>query len=359
MFYRFLLGAAALLILMVTNNACMAAGATALGEPADIAKDGVAIFTQVNAVDSKTAKEQALAGCKGLSNASDTSKALCKVVATFENQCVAQALDPQSGTPGFGWAMASDPKAAREQALSNCRDTAGPTRQDACIVDDRSLWCDGSAAKAAAATPAAPNKMADEPPKRTGPPARDQIEDIQSRLYELNYDITVTGTWDEWTKASVKDWHETTKRPNPGTMSDDDIAYLHTATPNKIWGGVVFDARGHYRLFTNETSRKELVDKEISYCKAHFESKSCGLHRILSATSSDNGCIGVSHADWRVGRTNKWATYVVTRPGIDRAKDDVIGNCVSETGTSRSTCKLVAAVCTDGSSQTGALERRP
>jgi uncharacterized protein DUF4189 len=150
MLYRIVIGAmplsiTALALCLMANDRCMAAGAVALGEPADIAKDGVAIFTQVNAANAKRAKELALAGCKALPNSSDTSKALCKIVATFENQCVAQALDPQNGTPGFGWAMAPNSKQAAEQALSNCRDTAGPTRQDACVVGPRGLWCDGSA----------------------------------------------------------------------------------------------------------------------------------------------------------------------------------------------------------------------
>jgi hypothetical protein len=357
MFYRFLLSAAALSILMATNNACMAAGATAVGEPGDIAKDGVAIFTQVNAADSKTAKAQALAGCKGLSNASDTSKALCKIVATFENQCVAQALDPLSGTPGFGWAMASDPNAAREQALSNCRDTAGPTRQDACIVDDRSLWCDGSAAKTAAATPAAPNKMADISPQPTSPPSRDQIPEIQDRLFELNYKLWSNGSWDEKTRQAVKEWHENTKRPGTELMSDDDIAFLRTANPSKVWGAVAYDARGHYRLFTNETSRRGVVDKAFSYCKAHFGSKSCKLDDVVSMTMVDDQCIGISHADWRDGRLNRWATYTAKRKDITTARDDVIGNCANETG-NRRVCKPVASVCADGSSQDGALERR-
>jgi hypothetical protein len=145
MFFRTIAGVTALAISLMANGHGIAAGAVAVGEPADISKDGVAIFTFVKASSAAVAKEKALAGCKGLPNASDTSKALCKVVATFENQCVAQALDPESGTPGFGWAMARNSRSAREQALSNCRDTAGPTRQDKCVVTTHDLWCDGSA----------------------------------------------------------------------------------------------------------------------------------------------------------------------------------------------------------------------
>jgi hypothetical protein len=143
--YRMIFGVVALTLCLTVNDRCMAAGAVALGEPADISKDGFAIFTYVRADTSSIAKEKALAGCKALPNASSTSKALCKIVATFEDQCVAQALDPEDGTPGFGWAMARNSKQAKEQALSNCRDTAGPTRKDACVVSERSLWCDGSA----------------------------------------------------------------------------------------------------------------------------------------------------------------------------------------------------------------------
>ena len=145
MLYRMMIGATALAICLTVNGRCMAAGAVALGQPSDIAKDGVAIYTFVKAASVELAKEKAMAGCKTLEQSSATSKALCKIVATFENQCVAEAIDPESGTPGFGWAMARNSKLAKEQALSNCRETAGPTRQNACIVEARALWCDGSA----------------------------------------------------------------------------------------------------------------------------------------------------------------------------------------------------------------------
>jgi hypothetical protein len=145
MFYRTIAGVTALTISLMANGHGMAAGAVAVGQPADVSKDGIAIFTHVKAHSAAEAKEKALAGCKSLPNSSETSKALCKIVATFENQCVAEALDPQNGTPGFGWAMARNSRMAKAQALSNCRDTAGPTRQDKCVVGSDGLWCDGSA----------------------------------------------------------------------------------------------------------------------------------------------------------------------------------------------------------------------
>jgi hypothetical protein len=145
-FFNCLIITAAGLLALCAGHA-NAAGALAIGLPSDVAKEGVAMFTHVGARTAEEAKAKALAGCKSIKGASDKSKALCKVVASFQNQCVAEALDPQNGTPGFGWALASSGAEAKKQAIANCRDTAGPARQDACIVDQEGLWCDGSARK--------------------------------------------------------------------------------------------------------------------------------------------------------------------------------------------------------------------
>ena len=34
------------------------------------------------------------------------AKALCKVIETFSNRCVAVSMDPKAGTPGVGWGSA-------------------------------------------------------------------------------------------------------------------------------------------------------------------------------------------------------------------------------------------------------------
>ena len=136
-------GAFALAAFSVSAGSCMAAGALAAGIPDDVAKQGLSLYTEVNSPTTKRAQQLALEGCKKIG--SSTSKALCKVVATFSNQCAAEAMDPKDGTPGYGWAIADTTDDARKEAMAKCRATAGPDRQDACQVDDRSLWCDGSA----------------------------------------------------------------------------------------------------------------------------------------------------------------------------------------------------------------------
>jgi integrase len=46
------------------------------------------------------------------------------------------AIDPQARTPGFGWAVADTELESKGNALTRCRATAGPTRQDACQITD-------------------------------------------------------------------------------------------------------------------------------------------------------------------------------------------------------------------------------
>lgn len=130
---------------LVTPGLAHAEGAIAVGLPQDVAKQGVSSFIFVNGRTRQEARSEAVLGCKTKTPASDTSKALCRIVATFRNQCAAEAFDPDDGTPGFGWAIADTLQEAKEIALANCRDTAGPDRQKACIVPGNGFNCDGKA----------------------------------------------------------------------------------------------------------------------------------------------------------------------------------------------------------------------
>jgi hypothetical protein len=105
----------------IWSGASLAAGALAAGVPADVAADGIALFVHVRARTNAEAMAKALAGCRTLEISSTTSKALCKIVATFSNQCAAMAIDPQRGTPGWGWAIANNSLDAKNQAIAKCR----------------------------------------------------------------------------------------------------------------------------------------------------------------------------------------------------------------------------------------------
>ncbi len=119
----------------------LAAGAIAVGHPPDVAKRGISMGFSTNRETMDDAKARSMILCKN--SGTLISSILCEVVATFENKCVAVAIDPQGQTPGFGWAVADTEQASKDNALSNCQATAGPSRQNACKITDS--YCDRSA----------------------------------------------------------------------------------------------------------------------------------------------------------------------------------------------------------------------
>jgi hypothetical protein len=138
---RIILIAIALMATLAETGSGVAAGAIAVGRPDDIAKRGISMGFSTNRETMDEAKTRSLKLCAN--SGSLISGVLCEVVATFENKCVAVAIDPAEQTPGFGWAVADTEQASKDNALSNCRATAGPTRRNACEITDSS--CDGSA----------------------------------------------------------------------------------------------------------------------------------------------------------------------------------------------------------------------
>lgn len=120
----------------------MAYGGLAVGVPSNVAKDGFAYGIVADAPTEAVARETALRSCQGIqansqvqSPASGPAKKLCTLVTTFQHQCAVVAQDPAAGTPGIGWAVAPTLAAATQQALDNCRATAGEARKQYCARD--------------------------------------------------------------------------------------------------------------------------------------------------------------------------------------------------------------------------------
>jgi Domain of unknown function (DUF4189) len=142
--------AIAVLVLAAALNASpsRADSALAVGLPADVVHDGFASGFELNAPDMDTARKGAITGCQNSVGASAAAKKLCKVVATFHNQCFAVSIDPGNGTPGVGWSIAENQKMADAQAIAQRRTTAGADRQQFCVVMEgrgTNRGCDGTA----------------------------------------------------------------------------------------------------------------------------------------------------------------------------------------------------------------------
>ena len=118
-----------------------AEGAFALGSSGDIAKDGVSYGYSTNNATTSEAVENAMKECRVGKNAPKMA-AICKLVTTFKNECVAVAWDPKPGTPGMGVAFAPDKANAEARAMELCKMSSGVGRQDVCVVDKSR--CDGS-----------------------------------------------------------------------------------------------------------------------------------------------------------------------------------------------------------------------
>lgn len=127
----------ALLCLGAIATTAYAKGSLAVGAPENIAKDGVAVSAQAGFDSRALADDAAINKCRTFTGVSSQVTALCKVVATFDGQCVATAIDPANGTPGFGWGIGSSIPEAEEKALAACEESSPPERAGSCRVDER------------------------------------------------------------------------------------------------------------------------------------------------------------------------------------------------------------------------------
>jgi hypothetical protein len=133
-------------VLLLASAACgadraRADAALAVGQPADVARQGFAAGWAVDYPSTAAAETEALARCRGFRDAPQAARDLCKIAVTFGNTCLAVALDPEPGTTGVGWGVHKDRDWAEDMAMERCADASGPKRRDACRV--AIVRCDG------------------------------------------------------------------------------------------------------------------------------------------------------------------------------------------------------------------------
>lgn len=110
-----------------------AEGAIALGLPSDVARDGVAVGWAVR-LPAGQASGVALQQCRTVTDAPPATRELCRIVRIFTDGCIAVAIDPGDGTPGFGWAIAATKGEADAVAMRACQETAGADRRGFCQI---------------------------------------------------------------------------------------------------------------------------------------------------------------------------------------------------------------------------------
>jgi hypothetical protein len=115
--------------------------ALAVGQPADVGKQGIAVGWAVDYGSKAAAEAEALARCRAFRDAPQATRDLCRVVETFKDTCLAVALDPESGTAGVGWGVHENRDWAEDAAMERCAEASAPKRRDACRV--ALARCDG------------------------------------------------------------------------------------------------------------------------------------------------------------------------------------------------------------------------
>jgi hypothetical protein len=119
-----------LITFVFCTNPASSHGALAVGEPASVATQGFAFGVQWNKTSDQEASERALELCRIARVASEETRALCKVIRRFQNECVAVAL----GAPDVGYSVAENKDSAEMQAMAACLQSAGPGRRGYCKV---------------------------------------------------------------------------------------------------------------------------------------------------------------------------------------------------------------------------------
>ena len=115
--------------------------ALAVGQPADVSKQGLAVGWAVDYASTGAAGKEALARCRGFPEAPQATRNLCKVVEVFGNACLAVALDPDLGTTGIGWGVHRNRDWAEDAAMEKCAEASAPKRRASCRV--ALIRCDG------------------------------------------------------------------------------------------------------------------------------------------------------------------------------------------------------------------------
>jgi uncharacterized protein DUF4189 len=134
---------AALLLATVCGapDGARADAALAIGQPADVAKQGLAVGWAVDYGSRPAAEAEALARCRGFGEAPPATRDMCRVVTTFSDTCLAVAFDPEAGTTGLGWGVHKDRDWAEDAAMEKCAEASAPKRREACRV--AVVRCDG------------------------------------------------------------------------------------------------------------------------------------------------------------------------------------------------------------------------
>ncbi|MFZ1102815.1 MAG: DUF4189 domain-containing protein [Hyphomicrobiaceae bacterium] len=128
-------------LLRAADPPAHAEAALAVGQPTDVARQGVSMGWAVDYPDKAAAEAEALARCRSFKDAPQGVRDLCRIVESVRDTCLAVALDPDRGTTGVGWGVHKNREWAEDAAIDKCAEASAPKRRASCEVS--LVRCDG------------------------------------------------------------------------------------------------------------------------------------------------------------------------------------------------------------------------
>ncbi|MBN8959681.1 MAG: caspase family protein [Rhizobiales bacterium] len=156
-----------------------------------------------------------------------------------------------------------------------------------------------------------------------------KLQEINARLYELNFDPETPGGKPATTIA-IRDFQSVNGLPQTGEATEGLLRRLRETKYVGPWGSIVYgEDSGKWGLSWGHVSRKEAVADARAKCG----SSKCPIE--LSFYGKTCGAFAVSGKQWSL----------MARDTIDKAKLEALDAC----GKSGKACSIIGAVCADGS----------
>jgi uncharacterized protein DUF4189/putative peptidoglycan binding protein len=170
------------------------------------------------------------------------------------------------------------------------------------------------------------------------------VREVQERLYNLNYDISVlNGQLTEETRTAIRDWQKNTKHEPTGELSEDELTELRNVRLPSTWGALAYAARGASAVVWNRPSRQEAVSAALTDCRSRAGRDNC---KVVTAAESACGALGFYMGTVR--RTTYWGAYAIVRPTLGQAMDLALNEC-REQAKRPEACGVRLTFCADGS----------
>jgi Caspase domain/Domain of unknown function (DUF4189) len=183
-----------------------------------------------------------------------------------------------------------------------------------------------------ATAPSPPPSSAD--PLRPDPdfvPIKDAalLRELSERLYEHNFDPE-TPDGKDGMKLAISKFQEKSSMAPTGEATEGVLMRLRSMDDLKPWGSIVYGPdNDKWGISWNHASRKAAVEDARSNCGA----SKCGVE--LSFYGTRCGAFAISGKSWSL----------VARDSVQKAKDAALDEC----GRSGKSCRIIGAVCADGS----------